>query len=163
MKRLLTYLYQTSGNLSAEPIPQAEVPREAGTDDAGCRLRQGLGINALNAVGGQPSTSAAPTSTPPMTTTTSTTATSTSTTSMAPLQTSQVVSPPVLLSIVDMGVDYTQILQNLIILGLRHTEAEVMWWSETTLQEKRLAIEKNRNLWNGLSNRFTYLEAPTTS
>ena len=114
-------------------------------------------------VGGQPSTSAAPTSTPPMTTTTSTTATSTSTTSMAPLQTSQVVSPPVLLSIVDMGVDYTQILQNLIILGLRHTEAEVMWWSETTLQEKRLAIEKNRNLWNGLSNRFTYLEAPTTS
>ena len=35
---------------------QAEVPKETGTDDAGCRLRKGLGIDALGADGGRPST-----------------------------------------------------------------------------------------------------------
>ena len=55
--------------------------------------------------------------------------------------------------------DYTRILQDLISIGLQHVEAEVMWWSESTLLEKRQAVDKHRNLWGGLSNRFTYLES----
>ena len=34
-----------------------------------------------------------------------------------------------------------------------------MWWSESTPLEKRQAVDKHKNLWCGLSNRFTYLES----
>ena len=68
------------------------------------------------------------------------------------------VSPPVLLSIVDTGINYTQVLHDLIVLGMHHTEAEVLW-SEASEKEKREASESPRILWRGLSQRMTYLEA----
>ena len=147
--------------------PHAEVLGEAGSDEAGCRLREGLGIEALGTAEGSLSASAMapttptalPTSIPTLIPTLSSHPPLPPASAFAASLHTRAVSPPVLLSIIDTGVDYTRVLQDLISVGLQHMETEVMWWSESTLLEKRQAVDKHRSLLGGLSNRFTYLES----